>query len=587
MIITLPGSPKAVRECTDWLLGTQPAVLLHALKLVVRDRAVEGEHRLMQGPLARSNTNTTPPAAAAAAATATVTTSLDSAAESSPHPTVLSPERPGCGCDHGGTGTRAGGGYVSAYPTIPQDRQRISPWPVVSLDQALFEIDTNARSLDGTETVPVDCHLVGRILAEDIEAPYDLPSQPTSNMDGYAILASCTPAGTYVLSDPHAPIAEGKPRVCAVNTGMPLPVGTDAVVPVEETKLINSSRSTNTDKSEQIELLISGQKGDHVRSVGSDVRAHTTVLRAGTTVSALGGEIGTAAFVGRTQVQVRTVPKVVIFSTGDEIVDVQQQLDTSGTNHAPQATRFRVMDTNRPSLLAAVEGSGLHLTTLDGGILKDDAPTVTAALHKMLDHAPDVVISTGGTSMGQADVLKPVLERELKATIHFGRVHVKPGKPTAYATLTRNGKTTHLFTLPGNPASALVCYYLMVLPALRKLAGVPPAPPTAARFYGSSPGGTPTLVPNRYSLPRVKVQTLSSLPTDPRPEFHRAIVMTTPEGQLVARSTGAQRSSGMHSMATANALLCVPPRTTTEAVASTVDVGTMVDAILLGPVALG
>lgn len=357
---------------------------------------------------------------------------------------------------------------------------------------------------------------------------------------------------------------------------MPLPPGTDAVVPVEDTKLVS------TEQGEQIELLISGQQGDHVRSAGSDVRANTTVLQAGTTVSALGGEIGTAAFVGRTSVQVRAVPKVVIFSTGDEVVDVHA---------ANSQDQFRVTDTNRPSLLAAVQGSGLHLTTLDGGIVSDSSTTVTAVLHKILDHAPDVVISTGGTSMGQADVLKPVLERELGAQIHFGRVHVKPGKPTAYATLTRAGKTTHFFTLPGNPASALVCYYLMVLPALRKLAGVPPAPSSVVRLSGSSSGsaGPPEEggeQPNRYTLPRVKVLTLSSLPTDSRPEFHRAVVMATPSGELIARSTGGQRSSGMHSMATANALLCVPPRsegTTTFKI----ELGAKVDAILLGPVVLG
>lgn len=179
LIITLPGSPKAVRECTDWLLGTKPAVLLHALKLVVRDRAVEGEHRQMQGSLARSLVappTTTPAAAAAAAATSADETNASSA------PSVPT-GRPGCGCDHEGTGARAGE-YVSAYPGAPQDRQRVSPWPVVSLDKALAEIDLHVSPLCGTETARVDSNLVGRILAEDVVAPYDLPPRPTSNMDG-------------------------------------------------------------------------------------------------------------------------------------------------------------------------------------------------------------------------------------------------------------------------------------------------------------------------------------------------------------------------------------------------------------------
>lgn len=545
LIITLPGSPKAVRECMDWLLHSNPSVLPHALKLIARDRAVDAEHRAMQGDLARST--------AQGSATA---------------PSVQAPlEHTGCGCDHPGVGARAGE-FVTAYPGLPQKRQRVSPWPAVSLDAALAEIEANVEPLAGRETVEVGPGLVGRVLAEDIIAPHDLPPAPTSNMDGYAILSSTTPAGTYTLADSSSPAIPEQPRVCAINTGQPLPPDTDSVVPVEDTVLANAP----VDRAEKVQLHVSGKAGANVRAAGSDVKASSVVLRSGTIVSALGGEVGTAAFVGRTHVQVRPTPSISVFSTGDEIVDVHAQ--------DANASSFRVMDTNRPSLLAAVKGSGLSVKVADWGIISDNAEDVTRLFKACAlgENAPDVVLSTGGTSMGQADVLKPVLERELGAVIHFGRVQVKPGKPTAYATLKQpSGKTTHFFTLPGNPASALVCYYLMVLPALRKLSGIPPAPQASARLYGFSDDTVP---PSLYSLPRIGVITLSPLPTDPRPEFHRAVVKVTTQGTLVAQSTGGQRSSGMHSMATANALLCVPPSKTP----THIEAMFRVEAILLGPV---
>ena len=172
--------------------------------------------------------------------------------------------------------------------------------------------------------------------------------------------------------------------------------------------------------------------------------------------------------------------------------------------------------------------------------------------------------------MGEGDFLKPVIERRLNGTVHFGRVAMKPGKPTTFATIpsTSSGNSasqskqpTSVFALPGNPASALVTFQLFVLPSLRKMSGYPK---------------------KRYHLPKVRVKVLSDIKLDPRPEFHRVWVEPTSEAPyLVARSTGGQRSSRTLSLANANALICLPSSKDTDV--KEIKAGAMAEAILIGP----
>lgn len=153
----------------------------------------------------------------------------------------------------------------------------------------------------------------------------------------------------------------------------------------------------------------------------------------------------------------------------------------------------------------------------------------------------DVIITSGGVSMGELDLLKPTVERVIGGTIHFGRIAMKPGKPTTFATIplknnAGNPETRLIFSLPGNPASAVVGFHLFVLPSLHHSSGVNP------------PG-----------LPRVWVTLDHNVSLDPlRPEYHRAIVAARADGLLHAASTGGQRSSRVGSFRSANALLCLP-----------------------------
>jgi len=321
---------------------------------------------------------------------------------------------------------------------------------------------------------------------------------------------------------------------------------------VEDTKLVSTVKSDGDDDGEEleIEMLAKMDAGENTRAPGSDVKKGALVLEKGLVLGSGGGEIGTIAFVGRKKVQAFRKPVVAILSTGNEIADV------SGSRAAPDGEDWTgIWDTNRPSLQAVVEGMGYDVVDL--GVVKDDIKSHVDALTAGLRSA-DVILTTGGTSMGSTDLLKPVIERYLNGSIHFGRVKVKPGKPTTFATVEHEGKTRSIFALPGNPASALVCFYIFVVPALRTMGGWPK---------------------NRRTLPTVTVTLQDPCARDPRPEYHRVHVRSTPGG-LVAYSTGGQRSSRVASLSGANGLIYVPPSTKEDR--APLSKGSKAQAVIIG-----
>ena len=169
----------------------------------------------------------------------------------------------------------------------------------------------------------------------------------------------------------------------------------------------------------------------------------------------------------------------------------------------------------------------------------------------------DVIITTGGVSMGELDLLKPTIERTLNGTIQFGRIAMKPGKPTTFATMPTPKGTKQIFALPGNPASALVTFHLFVLPALRKASGL-----------------------ENPMLPIAKVSLAQDVKLDPRPEYHRVYISVTKEGGLTAVSTGGQRSSRVGSLRGANGLLALPSSKDTGI--HSMKKGELVDAMIIG-----
>lgn len=450
----------------------------------------------------------------------------------------------------------------------PNRRYRSSPYPMLSVDEALRRINEHTPEPEVIE-VPVTTSLIGSVIAEDVYAAEAVPAYRASIVDGYAIIAPDHRAANQstkgifpVASITHAnvggklePLQPG--TIARITTGAPLPPNANAVVMVEDTLL--DSCTPDGKEEATIEILAEDiEPGENVREPGSDVTLGSKILARGDLISPVGGEIGLLASTGTKTVKVFRKPRVGVLSTGDELVEHSDPRTLTGG---------QIRDSNRPSLLSCLNSWGFE--TIDLGIARDTpAGELEHALRDSLrgvgraSTSVDVIITTGGVSMGELDLLKPTIERSLGGTIHFGRVAMKPGKPTTFATVPfkSSGDVTSqqerqsklIFSLPGNPASALVTLNLFVLPSLHKLTGLG----HSSQALSSKPWLAPQL-----GLPRVAVVLTHHFPLDPkRTEYHRAVVTASrSDGRLYATSTGVegagQRSSKVGSLAKANALV--------------------------------
>lgn len=440
----------------------------------------------------------------------------------------------------------------------PTRRYRESPYPMLSVDDALGKISEYTPEALVTNA-PVDEGLVGSVLAEDVTARESVPAFRASIVDGYAIIASkhmmvpSTKGIFPVVGISHAE-AGGEAdelrigEVARITTGAPLPPGATSVVMVEDTVLRSKTEDGREEK--EIEVLTADiEPGENVREVGSDVQSGDVIMKRGEGITVVGGEFGLLASVGTQQVKVYKKPVVGVLSTGDEIIPHDRDGDLR---------LGEVRDTNRPTLLTAIRGSGFE--AVDLGIASDQPGALEQTLRDAMRRV-DVIVTSGGVSMGELDLLKPTIERQLGGTIHFGRVSMKPGKPTTFATVPfksnageRESKV--IFSLPGNPASAVVTYHLFVLPSLHKMSGISPV-----------------------GLPKVKVVLEQDVRCDTkRSEYHRVLVTVNAEGRLSATSTGGQRSSRIGSFKGANGLLCLP---TTQPMLKK---GDTCDALIMGKI---
>jgi molybdopterin molybdotransferase len=406
------------------------------------------------------------------------------------------------------------------------EMRRDSPYPMAPIDEAARIIMAHAAPL-GVEEIDA-LAAEGRVLAAPVTAPESIPDVPKSAMDGYAVRAADGVAERLVVAEltagnqPGLEIGPG--QAARIMTGAPMPAGADSMIPVELTE-------------EQGGVLRIGralQPGDYVHTVGQDIAAGATVLEQGAALAA--ADVGLLATLGLTRVAVYRRPRVAVLATGDEIVE-------PGAERPAGAVR----DSNRYALMAAAREAGCETISL--GIARDDRETQRAAILRGLELA-DVLITSGGVSMGTRDLIKPILA-EL-GTVHFGRVAFKPGKPTTFATV--NGRL--VFGVPGFPVSSLVSFEVFVRPALRALQG-----------------------DARPTRPRVRVRIAAPItPSPDRPEYQRAVVRWG-DGGLLAASTGGQGSSRLLSLHGANALLLVPPG------AEPYPAGAELEALLTAPLA--
>uniref|UniRef100_A0A8C7LDF7 Gephyrin n=1 Tax=Oncorhynchus kisutch TaxID=8019 RepID=A0A8C7LDF7_ONCKI len=402
-------------------------------------------------------------------------------------------------------------------------RHRMSPFPLTSMDKAFITVLEMTPVL-GTEIINYRDGM-GRVLAQDVYAKDNLPPFPASVKDGYAVRAADGPGDRFIIGESQAgqqPTHTVMPgQVMRVTTGAPVPCGADAVVQVEDTELLRES----DDGTEELEvrILVQARPGQDIRPIGHDIKRGECVLSKGTHMGP--SEIGLLATVGVTEVEVQKFPVVAVMSTGNELLNPEDDLHPG-----------KIRDSNRSTLLATIQEHGYP--TINLGIVGDNPDDLLNALNEGISRA-DVIITSGGVSMGEKDYLKQVLDIDLHAQIHFGRVFMKPGLPTTFATVDIDGARKLIFALPGNPVSAVVTCNLFVIPALRKMQGILDPRPTI-----------------------IKARLSCDVKLDPRPEYHRCILTWHHQEPLPwAQSTGNQMSSRLMSMRSANGLLMLPPKT--------------------------
>uniref|UniRef100_H3D3V4 Gephyrin n=1 Tax=Tetraodon nigroviridis TaxID=99883 RepID=H3D3V4_TETNG len=402
-------------------------------------------------------------------------------------------------------------------------RHRMSPFPLTSMDKAFITV-LEMTAVLGTEIINYRDGM-GRVLAQDVYAKDNLPPFPASVKDGYAVRAADGPGDRFIIGESQAgeqPTHTVMPgQVMRVTTGAPIPCGADAVVQVEDTELLRESE----DGTEELEvrILVQVRPGQDIRPIGHDIKRGECVLAKGTHMGP--SEIGLLATVGVTEVEVHKFPVIAVMSTGNELLNPEDDLHPG-----------KIRDSNRSTLLATIQEHGYP--TINLGIVGDNPDDLLSALNEGISRA-DVIITSGGVAMGEKDYLKQVLDIDLHAQIHFGRVFMKPGLPTTFATLDMDGSRKLIFALPGNPVSAVVTCNLFVIPALRKMQGILDPRPTI-----------------------IKARLSCDVKLDPRPEYHRCILTWHHQEPLPwAQSTGNQVSSRLMSMRTANGLLMLPPKT--------------------------
>ncbi|XP_059505219.1 gephyrin isoform X16 [Stegostoma tigrinum] len=422
-------------------------------------------------------------------------------------------------------------------------RHRMSPFPLTSMDKAFITVLEMTPVL-GTEIINYRDGM-GRVLAQDVFAKDNLPPFPASVKDGYAVRAADGPGDRFIIGESQAgeqPTQTVMPgQVMRVTTGAPIPCGADAVVQVEDTELIRESDDHDVllimgTEELEVRILTQARPGQDIRPIGHDIKRGECVLAKGTHMGP--SEIGLLATVGVTEVEVHKFPVVAVMSTGNELLNPEDEL-----------TPGKIRDSNRSTLLATIQEHGYP--TINLGIVGDNPDDLLNALNEGISRA-DIIITSGGVSMGEKDYLKQVLDIDLHAQIHFGRVFMKPGLPTTFATLDIDGIRKIIFALPagaveadgdvgseGNPVSAVVTCNLFVIPALRKMQGILDPRPTI-----------------------IKARLSCDVKLDPRPEYHRCILTWHHQEPLPwAQSTGNQMSSRLMSMRSANGLLMLPPKT--------------------------
>jgi len=354
---------------------------------------------------------------------------------------------------------------------------------------------------------------LGRVLAEDVVSPLNVPAHDNSAMDGYAVrFADLKGDGEITLKLAGTAFA-GVPFQGAVKagecvrimTGGVMPNGTDTIVMQEHVKA----------DQDRVTIGAGHKKGQHLRYAGEDLATGQVALKRG--VALRPADIGLISSLGIGEVTVYRRLRVAFFSTGDELVSVGTQPKVG-----------QIFDSNRYTLHGMLTRLGCEV--LDMGVVRDD-PALLEKAFKDAAAAADVVITSGGVSVGEADFVKVLLDK--LGEVVFWKIAMKPGRPLAYGKIGH----AHFFGLPGNPVSVMVTFYQFVRDALLRLSGLDPVP----------------------LIPAFKVPCISSLKKAPgRTEFQRGVLERDSHGTWSVRVTGEQGSGILRSMSEANCFIILP-----------------------------
>ena len=397
-----------------------------------------------------------------------------------------------------------------------------------SVDAHLADILGVVEPIQPLHLQLLDAH--GCILSETVTADVDLPPFDNSSVDGYAVrvddvaAASDTkPVQLPVVGDVAAGAPSAytvQPGLCVrIMTGAPVPVGADAVVPLEWTDRGLAS----------VTITQAPKPGANIRRLGEDVQHGQAVLESGTRLGP--GQLGLLAAVGRDRVTVRPRPRVVVVSTGSELVE-------PGT----RTTAGQIHESNSFILTTAAKEAGALAFRV--GIVPDDPRSLMDAIEDQLIRA-DLVLTSGGVSVGAYDVVKEVLSR--LGTVSFDTVAMQPGKPQGFGTI--GPDKTPIITLPGNPVSSYVSFEVFVRPVIRRMLGVEP-----------------------LHRPVVRAVCQEGFRSSPGKRQYMRGWLDVAEGRYVVRPVGGPGSHLVHGLAHANALIVIPEAVTEVAEGSAVEV---------------
>jgi molybdopterin molybdotransferase len=401
------------------------------------------------------------------------------------------------------------------------------------VDKARALIARFLSPVTATERVHVRAAL-GRVLAADVISPINVPAHDNSAMDGYAVrFADLKADGEVALKVAGSSFA-GKPFSGKMQPGEAVRIMTGAVMPPEADSIVMQEHV----KTREGQVLIGGghRKNQNLRLAGEDLAVGQVALKRGLPLRP--AEVGLISSLGIGEVTVFRKLRVAFFSTGDELVSI-----------GSVPAEGQIFDSNRYTIHGML--TRLNCEVIDMGVIRDDPALIEAAFKEAAASA-DVVITSGGVSVGEADFVKDMLNK--LGEVLFWKIAMKPGRPLAYGKI----GSAHFFGLPGNPVSVMVTFYQFVRDALLKLAGQDPLPP----------------------LPTFKVPCTSALKKAPgRTEFQRGILTQDTSGNWSVRVTGEQGSGILRSMSESNCFIILPTDQGNVAAGNMVDVQVMEGAV--------